>query len=80
MGFAGPLPVGVSFLAGRWDEPELIGLAYAFEQATHVRVPPQYLPTIGANAAPAKHGNAAARSADAHRSKSAMVRARYGTS
>jgi amidase len=42
-GFVGPLPVGVSFIGGRWDEPRLIGLAYAFEQATHVRVPPTFL-------------------------------------
>jgi len=37
------LPIGVSFIGGRWDEPTLIGLAYAFEQATHVRVPPTFL-------------------------------------
>jgi len=42
-GFVGHLPIGVSFIAGRWDEPKLIGLAYAFEQATHVRVPPTFL-------------------------------------
>ena len=46
-GFVGPLPVGVSFIGGRWDEPTLIALAYAFEQATHVRVPPQLIPSIG---------------------------------
>jgi amidase len=45
--FVGPLPVGVSFFGGRWDEPKLIALAYAFEQATKVRVPPQFIPTIG---------------------------------
>jgi amidase len=42
-GFVGHLPVGVSFIGGRWDEPTLIGLAYAFEQATNVRVPPTFI-------------------------------------
>jgi amidase len=42
----GVLPVGVSFIGGRWDEPTLISLAYAFEQATDVRVPPGFLPTL----------------------------------
>jgi amidase len=58
-GFVGPLPIGVSFIGGRWDEPELIGLAYSFEQATHVRVPPQFLTTTSAASAargPAAHG------------------------
>jgi amidase len=50
-GFVGPLPIGVSFIGGRWDEPTLIGLAYAFEQATQVRVPPDFIPTIGDDAA-----------------------------
>ncbi|MFL5950101.1 MAG: amidase family protein [Gaiellaceae bacterium] len=41
------LPMGVTFMGGRWSEPELIGLAYDYEQATHVRVPPQFIQTIG---------------------------------
>jgi amidase len=41
------LPIGITFTGGRWSEPELIGLAYDFEQATKVRVPPTFIPTIG---------------------------------
>jgi amidase len=46
-GYVQGLPVGITFIGGRWDEPELLGLAYDYEQATQVRVPPQYVPTIG---------------------------------
>jgi amidase len=53
-GFSSGLPIGVSFIAGQWDEPELIGLAYDFEQASHARKPPKFLPTLGASA---KHGH-----------------------
>jgi amidase len=41
------LPIGITFIGGRWAEPKLLGFAYDFEQATHVRVPPQFVPTIG---------------------------------
>jgi len=39
-----------TFIGGRWDEPTLIALAFAFEQATRVRVPPDFIPTIGDDA------------------------------
>ena len=45
MGFAGELPVGLSFIAGAWEEGKLIRLAFAFEQATKLRREPKYLAT-----------------------------------
>jgi len=35
-------PVGLSFFGAKYSEARLIGLAYAFEQATQLRQPPQY--------------------------------------
>jgi amidase len=46
-GYVEGLPMGITFIGGRWAEPELIGLAYDYEQATQVRTPPQFIPTIG---------------------------------
>lgn len=45
-GFVFGLPVGISFSGRAWSEPTLIKIAYAFEQATHVRKPPRFLPTV----------------------------------
>jgi amidase len=38
------LPVGLSFIGTAWSEPRLIGLAYAYEQATRHRHPPSFRP------------------------------------
>ena len=46
MGFAGPLPLGLSFIGTAWSEARLIALAYAFEQATKARRAPAFLPTV----------------------------------
>ena len=46
-GYVGPLPVGMSFFSSAWADGDVLSFAYAFEQATTVRVPPELLPTIG---------------------------------
>ncbi len=37
------LPIGITFIGRRWAEPKLLGLAFDYEQATHLRVPPVLL-------------------------------------
>jgi len=46
-GLASGLPVGISFFGRAWSEPKLISIAFAYEQATHHRVAPRFLPTLG---------------------------------
>jgi amidase len=48
-GYIFGLPVGISFFAKAWQEPTLIKLTYAFEQATKFRKPPEFLPTANLN-------------------------------
>lgn len=45
-GSAFGMPVGVSFIGGKWDEPKLIALAYAWERATKLRKPPTFRSTV----------------------------------
>jgi amidase len=45
-GFVHGLPVGLTFIGRPWTEDRLIGLAYAFEQATRHRQPPDFKPSV----------------------------------
>ncbi|MBW4718380.1 amidase [Saccharothrix obliqua] len=45
-GFAGPLPIGLSFMAGRDADARVLRYAAAFEQATRARQAPRYLPSL----------------------------------
>ncbi|WP_223644084.1 amidase [Corallococcus sp. EGB] len=40
------LPVGVSFIGRAWSEPVLLKLAHAYEQASHARRKPAFLPSV----------------------------------
>jgi amidase len=42
MGFVHELPVGISFFGNAYTEPGLLGIAYAYEQATKMRKPPRF--------------------------------------
>ncbi len=48
MGFSrgGTLPIGMTIFGRAWSEPELIKLAYAYEQATHRRHAPASAPPL----------------------------------
>jgi amidase len=40
------LPIGITFMGRAWSEPELLGFAYAFEQATKARKAPTYAASV----------------------------------
>jgi amidase len=41
-GFVSGMPVGLSFMGLAWNEKQLIEIAYAFEQTTGIRTPPEF--------------------------------------
>ncbi|HYS34208.1 MAG TPA: amidase, partial [Pseudonocardiaceae bacterium] len=44
-GFEGALPIGVSFMSGKFSEAHLLALASAFERVTNARRAPTFLPS-----------------------------------
>jgi amidase len=49
MGLVNGLPAGLSFIGTAYSDGLLLNAGYAYEQATHARVAPKYLPTIPAD-------------------------------
>jgi amidase len=45
MGLVFELPIGLSFLGLPYHEPDLLTIAYAYEQASKKRTPPKFKPT-----------------------------------
>jgi amidase len=46
MGLVKGLPVGLSFIGPRWSDAMILSLGYAYEQASHKRAEPLFLPSI----------------------------------
>jgi amidase len=45
MGLSKGLPVGLSFIATAWGDQAVLNAGYVYEQASHARVAPRYLPS-----------------------------------
>jgi amidase len=56
-GYNAGLPLGITFIGPRWGESQLLGLAYDYEQATHVRVAPQLAVPGGGQVGMPRTGN-----------------------
>lgn len=48
MGNVSGLPVNLSLIGPAWSEARLLALGFGFEQATHARIDPQFLPNVAA--------------------------------
>jgi amidase len=46
MGYDHGLPVGLSFIGPAWSDAAILALGHGFEQATHARKPPAFLPSL----------------------------------
>jgi amidase len=46
MGQSHGLPIGLSFIGPAWSEAKLLSLGYGFEQATHARINPTFVPSV----------------------------------
>jgi amidase len=54
MGLVDGLPAGLSFIGAAGSDGRLLQAGYAYEQATHARVAPRYLPSAPADLGPQK--------------------------
>jgi amidase len=46
MGAVRGLPVGLSFIGAKWSDARILALGHAYEQASHARFAPRFLPSI----------------------------------
>jgi amidase len=46
MGRVRGLPVGLSFIGAKWDDARILAFGYAYEQASHKRFEPAFLPSV----------------------------------
>ena len=51
MGQVGGLPVGLSFIGGRWQDARMLALGYAYEQLGPQRVGPGFAASLSATPA-----------------------------
>jgi amidase len=61
MGAIKGLPVGLSFIGPKWSDGMLLALGFAYEQASHKRLEPRFLPSIEESPEIAPHLRPAAR-------------------
>jgi amidase len=52
MGFDRGMPVGISFIGGKWDDARILSLGHAYEQRTNERRPPTLPQWVEAAAVP----------------------------